>query len=61
MSLDLFRRKILVLMNDRFKAMVNLLAGKYKAVHHAPESLDPDGSWTLKIFSIGLQLGEAYQ
>ncbi len=37
---------------DRFKSKVNLSADKDKAACHALESLDPDGSLTLKIFSI---------
>lgn len=37
---------------DRFKSKVNLSADKHKAARNALESLDPDGSLTLKIFSI---------
>lgn len=37
---------------DRLKSKVNHPAKKYKAACHALDSLDPDGSLILKIFSI---------
>lgn len=37
---------------DRFKSKINLSADKYKAAHHALESLDQDGSKTSQLFNI---------